>query len=108
MVTTRQRPFRFADMVTARRTRGLRLCVTLCVLALGMAGRGLVEPAMAQARIVYVIPIAIRWSWACCAMPLHTAWTSRSCGRHIPPSLNGRSTAPGSSPGSPCRSTGSW
>jgi len=57
MMTTRHAPLRFAGMATACRTRRLRLCVTLCVVALGMAGRGLVEPATAQAPIVYVIPI---------------------------------------------------
>ena len=57
MVTTPHAPFRFAGVVTACRTRRLRLCLTLCVVALGMAGRVLVEPAMAQALVVYVIPI---------------------------------------------------
>ena len=57
MATTRYRPSRFPDVVTARRTLRVGLCLTLCVVALGMAGRGLVEPATAQASIVYVIPI---------------------------------------------------
>lgn len=57
MATTRYRPSRFPDVVTARRTLRVGLCLTLCVVALGMAGRGLVEPATAQAPIVYVVPI---------------------------------------------------
>jgi len=57
MVTTPHAPFRFAGIVTACRTRRLRLCLTLCVVALAMAGQGLVKPATAQAPVVYVIPI---------------------------------------------------
>lgn len=56
-MTTRHAPLRFADMVTARRTRRLGLYLTLCVIALAITGRGLVESAKAQAPVVYVIPI---------------------------------------------------
>jgi len=57
MVTTRHLPSRFVGLVTACGTRRLRLCLALCLVALGMAGRGLVEVATAQAPVVYVIPI---------------------------------------------------
>jgi membrane-bound ClpP family serine protease len=57
MVTQRLSPPRFAGTAIAPRSRWWRLCLTLCVAALGMAGRGLVEPVSAQAPVVYVIPI---------------------------------------------------
>jgi membrane-bound ClpP family serine protease len=56
-MTTRRAALRFADAATVRRTRRWRLWLTLCVVGLGTAGRGLVERATAQAPVVYVIPI---------------------------------------------------
>ena len=44
-------------MMTACRTRRLRLCLALCLALLGMAGRSLVVVVTAQAPVVYVIPI---------------------------------------------------
>ena len=56
-MTTRHRPSRFADVAPARGTLRVGLCVALCVLAFGMAGRGLVPSETAQVPVAYVIPI---------------------------------------------------